>query len=52
MNGVNPVVIEKCTALPSNFPVTNDMVKGILNIGLTQTGNGGIYWQQSTMYLI
>ena len=35
LNGVNPVVIEKCTKLPSNFPVTNDMVKGFLNRGLT-----------------
>ena len=35
LNGVNPVVIEKCTALPSNFPVTNNMVKGFLNRGLT-----------------
>ena len=35
LNGVNPVVIKKCTKLPSNFPVTNDMVKGFLNRGLT-----------------
>lgn len=35
LNGVNPVVIEKCTKLPSNFAVTNEMVKGILNRGLT-----------------
>ena len=35
LNGVNPVVIEKCTKLPSNFPVTNDMVKGFLNRGMT-----------------
>ena len=35
LNGVNPVVIEKCSSLPSNFPVTNDMVKGFLNRGLT-----------------
>ena len=35
LNGVNPVVIEKCTARPPNFPVTNDMVKGFLNRGLT-----------------
>lgn len=35
LNGVNPVVIEKCTKLPSKFPVTNNMVKGFLNRGLT-----------------
>jgi hypothetical protein len=35
LNGVNPVIIEKCTAIPSNFPVTNDMVKEFLNRGLT-----------------
>ena len=35
LNGVNPVVIERCTKLPANFPVTNEMVKGVLNRGLT-----------------
>ena len=35
LNGVNPVVINKCTQLPSNFPVTQDMLKGLLNRGLT-----------------
>ena len=35
LNGVNPVVIERCTKLPSNFPVTNNMVKRFLNRGLT-----------------
>ena len=35
LNGVNPVVIERCTQLPPNFPVTNDMVKGQLSRGLT-----------------
>ena len=35
LNGVNPVVIKKCTLLPFNFPVTNDMVKGFLNRGWT-----------------
>ena len=35
LNGVNPVVIEKCSSLPSNFHVTNEMVKGFLNRGRT-----------------
>ena len=35
LNGINPVIIERCTSLPSNFPVTNDIVKGQLNRGLT-----------------
>ena len=35
LNGVNPVVIQKCTSLPPTFHVTNVMVKGFLNRGLT-----------------
>ena len=35
LNGMNPVVIKRCTELPSNFPVTNEMVKGSLNRGKT-----------------
>ncbi|XP_078734553.1 polyunsaturated fatty acid 5-lipoxygenase-like [Lampetra fluviatilis] len=30
MNGVNPVLIKRCTKLPENFPVTTDMVKSSL----------------------
>ena len=30
LNGVNPVVIRRCSALPDNFPVTHDMVKNLL----------------------
>ena len=35
LNGVNPVVIEKCTTLPPNFPVTNDLVAAFLTRGRT-----------------
>ncbi|XP_075908424.1 polyunsaturated fatty acid 5-lipoxygenase-like [Petromyzon marinus] len=30
MNGVNPVLIKRCTKLPENFPVTTNMVKSSL----------------------
>lgn len=30
LNGLNPMVIEKCTKLPKNFSVTEDMVKSFL----------------------
>ncbi|KAM3861303.1 arachidonate 12-lipoxygenase, 12R-type-like [Diretmus argenteus] len=35
LNGSNPMVIERCTKLPSNFPVTEEMVKPSLKEGTT-----------------
>lgn len=35
LNGCNPCVIERCNELPSNFPVTNEMVKNFLDRGMT-----------------
>ncbi|XP_039529072.1 hydroperoxide isomerase ALOXE3-like [Pimephales promelas] len=30
LNGLNPMMIQRCSTLPKNFPVTDDMVKGSL----------------------
>lgn len=35
LNGCNPNTIQRCEKLPSNFPVTDDMVKSILDRGKT-----------------
>ena len=35
MNGMNPVVIQKCSSLPTNFPVAEGEVKGLLNRGIS-----------------
>ena len=35
LNGVNPVIIRKCSSLPENFPVTNEMVQPLLTRGMT-----------------
>ena len=35
INGVNPMIIRKCTTLPAKFPVTDDMVAPFLTRGFT-----------------
>ncbi|PWS22692.1 AraC family transcriptional regulator, partial [Enterococcus faecium] len=30
LNGLNPMVIKRCSKLPENFAVTEEMVKGLL----------------------
>ena len=35
MDGVNPDLIQKCTDLPSNFPVTNEMLQDVMASVLT-----------------
>ncbi|XP_061667832.1 polyunsaturated fatty acid lipoxygenase ALOX8-like [Syngnathoides biaculeatus] len=46
LNGVNPHVIRRCSELPSNFPVTDEMVKPFLAEGTSLTKemkNGKIF---------
>lgn len=35
LNGVNPMMIERCDSLPAGFPVTQDQVANLLDRGLT-----------------
>jgi hypothetical protein len=44
LNGVNPMVIKKCTALPSNFPVTNEMVEPFFTCGMTLEQEMEVSW--------
>ncbi|XP_062334822.1 polyunsaturated fatty acid lipoxygenase ALOX8-like isoform X1 [Osmerus eperlanus] len=46
LNGINPMLIQRCSKLPDNFPVTDDMVKASFQGQLTLTEeiqNGNIY---------
>ena len=35
MNGCNPDTLKRCTKLPSNFPVTQDLIGNLLDTGDT-----------------
>ncbi|XP_026886847.2 hydroperoxide isomerase ALOXE3-like [Electrophorus electricus] len=35
LNGLNPMMIKRCSKLPDNFPVTSDMVSSFLPMGST-----------------
>ena len=51
LNGVNPVVIRKCSSLPDNFPVTNDMVKGLMSRGKTLSEEMQVSDESQKLYL-
>ncbi|KAL7889032.1 hypothetical protein AOLI_G00040060 [Acnodon oligacanthus] len=35
LNGLNPMIIKRCSKLPEKFPVTNEMVRGFLPVSST-----------------
>ncbi|KAI1898739.1 hypothetical protein AGOR_G00075470 [Albula goreensis] len=46
LNGVNPMMVRRCTELPPNFPVTDEMVQPFLTEGsclTTELQNGNIF---------
>ncbi len=36
MNGVSPIIIERCRAVPANFHVTNEMVQSFMSLSLEE----------------
>ncbi|XP_034080481.1 hydroperoxide isomerase ALOXE3-like [Gymnodraco acuticeps] len=51
LNGINPGVIKRCSELPTNFPVTEEMVKPFLEVGSSlqkemEKGNMFLYDQK------
>ncbi len=39
MNGISPIIIERCRAVPPNFHVTNEMVQPFLSLSLERYVN-------------
>ena len=35
LNGVNPILIKRCSQIPDNFPVTDDLIAGLMEEGDT-----------------
>ena len=42
LNGLNPMLIKRCSELPQNFPVTEEMVKPSLAEGSSLMGEIGV----------
>ena len=44
LNGVNPIIVKKCTALPSNFPVTDEMVQNFIRHDSSLSNEMKVYY--------